>query len=83
MNADVPKGYEVLKIVRSVRVLARSFALQSEGLLPQVVHLYLLEAERDPQIEFLLMKNEHGFYYESTVPVNVEGKRSYLKVYLE
>ena len=83
MSPEIPKGYDVPKIERSVRVMAKGYALQADGILPQVVHLFLEEAEKDPQIEFMLMKDKNGFYYESTYKVRMGGDLQYIKVYLE
>ena len=83
MIPEIPKGYDVSKIQRSVRVMARGFALQADGTLPQTVLLFLEEAEEDPQIEFMLMKDKQGFYYESINKVKMDEQPEYIKIYLE
>jgi hypothetical protein len=76
--------WEIPKITRSVRAMATGFAIQCQGRLPQVVHIFMLEDEFDGRMEFLLMKDKEGrFFYETTQPAEMNGVKEYLKIYLE
>ena len=83
IRPEVPPGFDHPRIDRSIRVMAKSFADKADGTLPQTIHLFLEEADQDPQIEFMLMKDGTGFYYESTYKVKMDERVAYIKVYLE
>jgi len=83
MTYYVPE-WELPKIAANVRSVVNGFSAAQDGMLPAIIHIFLLEDEHDPRMEFVLMKDKAGrYYYESIHQAETNGTPKYLKIYLE